>query len=68
MSELKLCPFCGGVAEIIKYKSKSGWRLVARCTDCLAQARAADCDVDDEEDIKRAENYAKRFWNRRYEI
>ena len=66
MTELKLCPFCGGEAELIREKNKhangkSG--SVIRCKACGAksawQQLSHSYSCDDE---------AIKWWNFRYDV
>ncbi len=60
--ELKLCPFCGGMAEfMIKTNSRNIEFVFCHCTMCNAQGKTFTIYDDEEKDFEKA----KRAWNRR---
>ena len=62
MSEMKLCPFCGGIPEI-DGRSED---VRVRCeTGCKAIGRSFYFDSDDDDAIAKAESDAIEAWNRR---
>lgn len=61
MSELKLCPFCGGQAIIFKVKKYKGY---VTCTECKARTTTIFNDTDKELNWKQV---ATSLWNRRVE-
>lgn len=70
MEELKLCPFCGGNAEMWRNYGKFGPFVYVKCAICDAQTRiktAKDIDDDDSFWNQSACHAVAALWNQRGE-
>lgn len=64
MSKLKLCPFCGGEAEVIGYFQKgvaNNYQYFVRCQKCKARPQLYGYTFTSKEKAIEA-------WNRRYSV
>ena len=62
--ELKLCPFCGAVAEVRKCIDSGETAIWVECTECKAQTATVNT-ADTFGDIECAILSAKGAWNKR---
>ena len=72
ITELKPCPFCGGLGDYFVFYSEKYNRVfvTVKCDFCEVSPKPFVCEIDDPDDEKfweqRAVKKATMLWNRRY--